>query len=146
MGQGDHSSWTRDSRFKPLLEALQELIDRQAREKARFPGDHPEYNQGFIDGLIQAKGMAGYYSQYSLQEEAEILAMMESPEAKAELAQAEARLARGEVRTAEEVRTEQGSRIRLRLEPSGQVVPEKNASHISERLELETSSEREIDG
>ena len=170
MGQGDHSSWTRDARFKPLLEALQETIDRQAREKAKFPGDHPEYNRGFIDGLIRAKGMAGYYSQYSLEEEAEIRAMMESPEAKTEMAQAEARLASGDVRSAEEVRllgspeakremvqaearlaagdvrsgeevrAEQGSRIRSRLEIASQAAQKKPTSAIRERLEPSAES------
>ena len=148
MSQNDHASWTRDSRFKPLLDALQESIDRQAREKAQYPGDHPEYNRGFIDGLVRAKGMAGYYSQYSLKEEAEIRSMMESPEAIEELAQAEARLAAGDVRSGEAVRESQESRIRLRLASAGKVVAEKSESRIQERLEpsVESAHEVEIDG
>jgi hypothetical protein len=116
--------WERDVRFKPLLDSIQEAIDRNARERAQYPKDHPEYKRGYGWGLDQARGMSGYHSQLNVQIKdaasrlakgeaisAEDILLVSSPQAKREMAQAEARLAAGDVRDGAEVRRRHASRF-----------------------------------
>jgi hypothetical protein len=74
MSIGDGASWAKDIRFKALLEALQEAINQNAAQKAKYPLDHPELMRGKIDGLIRGKQLAGYHSQIYVQEMLEVKA------------------------------------------------------------------------
>ena len=132
-----HGGWARHPRFVPLIDALQEEANRSAQELRDWPLDHTQYRRGYTEGMVQARGMAGYWAQLSATEEAEMKAILADPASregaagrllvldgwiavgqevdgllgKVELEEAEGRLARGEVGEAEEVRAAQVERF-----------------------------------